>query len=721
MVASKGSVLSLVTNSRIWHHIMAKEDPSSDHREKEVPSSGHREKRVQTVEAGKSESLHNGPAKTLDGKFAGDERNRNALEVENPEAHRNCSDAPQDTKDAVNEKDRKPSEEADCSDGKADKKDTKNDSGKMDWSKHLKTIRVLAPYLLSVDRKHAKLRLTGIGGCIALTRLLKVLEPALLGNVVDGLGDSKASLPWNSVWKYFVVKALVSVGGVERTQYNLWSAIESSIEAKVSKDSYSKYMDMSSDFHDSEDSQNVLNTVSQSYVVPFIIEYVMSEIIPVLIDFLIAGQIFYSVFNKYMAGALCLSIVLYLLLSERSIRKHYDYSEESFKRWEEERRILTDTTRLWSTVTYFNRIQYEKEHYASAVDLSRTNVASRKLMGLVESLLEQLVMFGGMAFCCCLAALEIKNSNRGVGDFVMMMAYWEQVTSPFEHFMGRIKMVTERLAEASQLVELLSMKPAVQDKPDAADFEFKKGLIECNGLKFSYDGKREILKDITLRAEPGQTVGFVGTTGEGKSTILKTIFRLHDTGEGSVKIDGQDVRDVKMASFRGHIGVVPQDAALFNVSILENLKYARFGASLEECQEVCKATALHDKILTFPEGYSTVVGERGVKLSGGELQRLAIARVMLKDPEIVLLDEATSSVDSETEARIQANLRRWTKRRTTLIVAHRLSTIQHAHIIYVVKHGQIVEGGTHEDLLNANGHYTRMWNLQIGLERVEEP
>lgn len=276
------------------------------------------------------------------------------------------------------------------------------------------------------------------------------------------------------------------------------------------------------------------------------------------------------------------------------------------------------------------------------------------------------------------------------------------------------------LSNADELVELLEAEPSIQDKLDASEFEFKKGVVEFKNVDFSYDGKREILKSISLKAEPGQTIGFVGTTGEGKSTILKSIFRLYDISGGSVAIDGQDVRDVKMCSFRKHIGVVPQDSSMFNVSILENLRYAKSDATVEECQEACRATTIHDKIMTFPDGYSTTVGDRGVKLSGGELQRLAIARAMLKDPEIVLLDEATSSVDSETEARIQANLRKWTKGRTTFIVAHRLSTIQHANVIFVIKHGQVVERGSHQKLLDANGHYARMWRLQTGEEVLEE-
>ena len=244
-------------------------------------------------------------------------------------------------------------------------------------------------------------------------------------------------------------------------------------------------------------------------------------------------------------------------------------------------------------------------------------------------------------------------------------------------------------------------------------FKFKCGAIKFRGVGFSYDGQKEIIKDFNFHARPGQRVALVGETGGGKSTILRLLFRFYDAQKGSVIIDDQDVQDVTLSSLRENIGVVPQDPSLFNESIIENVRYARLSATDEEVMEACKAASIHDKILTFPNGYSTRVGEGGVVLSGGESQRVAIARVILKNPRIILLDEATSAVDTETETRITEALQRLTKGRTTFTVAHRLSTVKNADIILVIKDGMIAEHGTPRDLLDKKGEFAKLWLKQM--------
>ncbi len=268
----------------------------------------------------------------------------------------------------------------------------------------------------------------------------------------------------------------------------------------------------------------------------------------------------------------------------------------------------------------------------------------------------------------------------------------------------------DNLVDAEKLQELLREKPSVPE--GRAIFQFRGGSVCFENVCFSYNGSKAIIQNFNFRAEPGQTIALVGATGSGKSTILKLLFRFYDVSDGSIKIDDQDIRDVTIASVHQHIGVVPQSPALFNDTIMSNVRYSKLDATDEQVIEACKAAAVHDKITTFAEGYATMVGEHGVKLSGGEIQRIAIARALLKDPKIILLDEATSSVDTQTEHQIQAALRRLTQGRTTFVVAHRLSTVMEADVMLVIKDGTIAEQGSPKELLEARGEFYDLWSLQ---------
>ena len=270
------------------------------------------------------------------------------------------------------------------------------------------------------------------------------------------------------------------------------------------------------------------------------------------------------------------------------------------------------------------------------------------------------------------------------------------------------------LVDAEALLQLFQQKPKVKD--GAKGFLLKDGSVQFNDVKFSYDGSKQIINGLSFTALPGQKIALVGETGGGKSTLLKLIFRFYDVTDGSLLIDGQDVRDVTVESLRDYIGVVPQDPSMFNDTIMNNVRYSKLDATDEQVLEACKAAAIHDKITSFPNGYLTKVGEKGVKLSGGELQRLAIARTILKNASIILLDEATSSVDTGTEFLIQHALSELTKGRTTFTVAHRLSTIVDADIILVIKDGMILERGSPKELLSAKGKYYDLWCKQVGLE-----
>lgn len=281
---------------------------------------------------------------------------------------------------------------------------------------------------------------------------------------------------------------------------------------------------------------------------------------------------------------------------------------------------------------------------------------------------------------------------------------------PLSNFYYFLRHVQGNLVDAEKLMELLREKPSVPDGP--GNFDFRGGAVSFENVFFNYNEGKPTIRNFSFRAEPGQTIAMVGATGSGKSTLLKLLFRLYDVTEGSIQIDGQDIRGVTFASMHEHVGVVPQNPALFNDTVMSNVRYSKLDATDEQVIEACKAAAVHDKIMTFPDGYANMVGEKGVKLSGGEIQRIAIARALLKNPQIILLDEATSSVDMKTEHQIQTALRALTRGRTTFIVAHRLSTVMEADVMLVIKDGAIAEQGSPKELLSARGEFFELWSLQ---------
>lgn len=322
------------------------------------------------------------------------------------------------------------------------------------------------------------------------------------------------------------------------------------------------------------------------------------------------------------------------------------------------------------------------------------------------------IMELGLVCATFLAVHQIAHGTVPIGSFAMLTSYWASFTTRLYQLMHTRRRFLEELIDAEALRELFERESTVKDGSVA--LEFKRGTVEFHGVSFSYDGEKNSLNDFNLRVESGQSVALVGETGGGKSTILKLLFRFYDAQKGRITIDDQDTKSVTLQSLRNCIGVVPQDPSLFNTTIMENVRYSKLDATDEEVTEACKAAAIHDKIIRFPKGYSSMVGEKGIKLSGGELQRIAIARVILKEPKIILLDEATSAVDSETESHIQDALRNLAHGRTTFTVAHRLSTVSDADMILVIKEGCIVEQGPPHLLLKAKGKYFDLWMKQIG-------
>ncbi len=323
-----------------------------------------------------------------------------------------------------------------------------------------------------------------------------------------------------------------------------------------------------------------------------------------------------------------------------------------------------------------------------------------------------LIITAGLAIVMVMAAQGVQAGKYTVGDFVMVNAYMIQITMPLD-FLGTVyREIRQSLVDMAALFDLLEQPEEIVDRPGAQPLRVARGRIEFRDVSFDYESERPILRGLNLVVEPGQTVAVVGPSGSGKSTIARLLFRFYEVTGGAILIDGQDLRDVTQASLRGQIGMVPQDTVLFNDTIYYNIAYGRPEATREEVEAAARAAQIHDFIVRLPQGYATTVGERGLKLSGGEKQRVGIARTLLKDPPILILDEATSALDTETERGIQDSLRTMGLGRSVITIAHRLSTVVDADLIVVLDHGRVIEQGTHDDLILADGRYARMWARQ---------
>lgn len=374
----------------------------------------------------------------------------------------------------------------------------------------------------------------------------------------------------------------------------------------------------------------------------------------------------------------------------------------------------------YETVKYFNAEQYEFGRYRGAVrDFQKAEY--KVLISLnIMNVSQNLVFTLGLLITCFIAAYQVTSGQRKVGRFVALLTYMAQLQGPLNFFGTFYRSIQSAMINSERMLELFKEQPTVVDEPQARDLPSCQGEIRFDDVQFAYDPRKPALDGLSFRCAPGTTTALVGESGGGKSTVFRLLFRFYNLGDGSIKIDSHDVKDITIDSLRRHIGVVPQDTVLFNETLMYNLKYANPAATDAQVYEACRAASIHEKILGFPDGYNARVGERGLKLSGGEKQRVAIARTILKDPRIILLDEATAALDGETEQHIQTGLDKLSQGRTTLVIAHRLSTIASADQILVLHSGKVVEKGTHEELLSLKGKYASMWRKQIRAQKAAE-
>ena len=371
-----------------------------------------------------------------------------------------------------------------------------------------------------------------------------------------------------------------------------------------------------------------------------------------------------------------------------------------------------DSLLNFETVKYYGAEEYEVQRLNKAIEAYQASEwKSMSSLNVLNSAQNVIITFG-LLVGSLLCAYRVTQGILQVGDFVLFATYLVQLYQPLNWFGTYYRMIQQSFIDMENMFELFDVEQEIKDSPDAKPINLNAGQIEFKNVYFHYNPQKPILQDVTFTVKPGETLALVGPSGAGKSTIIRLLFRFYDVQGGSILIDGQDLRFVKQSSLRQSIGVVPQDTVLFNDNILYNIRYGKASATDDEVFQASVYADMHERILSFPQKYGTRVGERGLKLSGGEKQRVALARTILKSPMVVLLDEATSALDTETERHIQTSLMKVCEGRTTIIVAHRLSTIIHADKILVIQDGMIAEQGRHEELLAANGLYARMWTSQ---------
>ncbi len=454
--------------------------------------------------------------------------------------------------------------------------------------------------------------------------------------------------------------------------------------------------------------------------IEFLLSFMLFNIIPTLVEIVMVCGILWVLFNIWFALVTFVTVVSYVVYSAVVTEWRLKYRRQMNKSDEEANTKAIDSLLNYETVKYFNNEDHEASRYDSALRrYERASVKSKTSLSLLN-IGQGFIIATGLTLVMYMAGVGVSNKTMTVGDFVLVNAYLLQLYQPL-NFLGFVyREIKQSLVDMERMFTLLRIGREVEDKKDARDLDVTDGVVRFENVDFRYEERRTILHDVSFEVPAGHMVALVGPSGAGKSTISRILFRFYDVEKGRVTIDGQDIRDVTQGSVRRAIGIVPQDTVLFNDTIRYNIAYGRPGATPEEIEQAAKLAQLHEFIASLPDGYETMVGERGLKLSGGEKQRVAIARTILKQPKILLFDEATSALDTNTEREIQRSLREVSVDRTTLVIAHRLSTVIDADEILVLDHGRIVERGKHQELLEHAGIYAEMWRKQQESARALE-
>jgi ATP-binding cassette subfamily B protein len=596
----------------------------------------------------------------------------------------------------------------------------------------LQTVIVLRPYIWPSDRRDLKLRVWMTMLLLLVAKIATMAVPFTFKWATDALtGQGSASLEPSS-WLAWAIAAPVLMTlayGFTRILMAVLTQARDGIFAKVAMNAVRRLAFMvfehmhrlSLRFHLERKTGGLTRVLERGRnAIETIVRMVIMQLVPTVIELsFIVVVLLYQFDWRYVvlvvATVTCYMVYTYFATEWRiGIRRRMNDSDSDANV------KAIDSLLNYETVKYFVAEEREARRYDRAMEryeeASVRSYVSLAVLNAGQATIFTIGLAGAMVMC----AYGIKQGTHTVGDFIMINAMMIQLYQPL-NFMGMVyREIKQAVIDIENLFGILDRKPEIEDRPGAKPLDARRGAIRFDNVSFAYDPERAILKGLSFEVPAGKTVAVVGPSGAGKSTISRLLYRFYDVTGGRIEIDGQDIRDVTQVSLRSAIGMVPQDTVLFNDTIRYNIRYGRWEATDAEVEEAARNAQIDNFIRIAPKGYETEVGERGLKLSGGEKQRVAIARTILKGPPILLLDETTSALDSHTEKDIQDALDRVSKNRTTLVIAHRLSTIVAADEILVLDHGIIVERGTHPQLLARGGLYASMWNRQREAEAARE-
>ncbi|MEM6557346.1 MAG: ABC transporter ATP-binding protein/permease [Pseudomonadota bacterium] len=582
----------------------------------------------------------------------------------------------------------------------------------------LRTIRKVAPFLWPKDPAWVRRRVTLAMVALLLSKLVAVGTPFFYKAAVDSLAGDAPDPVWAiglgavGLTVAYGVARLLSVA-FQEVRDAFFAAVGQRALRLLAIETFEHIHALSLRYHLTRKTGALSRVIERGVKgIEFLLRFLLFSIGPLIVELLLIGIVLATVFDvRYLfvvMGTVTLYVIFTFAVTEWRVRLRREMNNQD----NDANQKAIDSLLNFETVKYFGAEGREAERYGLAleryVSASLKTAYSLVFLNIGQGLLLNV----GLVWVMAMAAIGVVQGTLTVGDFVMVNAYMIQITIPL-NFLGFVyREIRQALVDMGEMFDLLEQRVEVKDKPDASDLKVSGGAVQLDNIVFGYEDTRPILKGVSIDVPAGQTVAIVGSSGSGKSTIGRLLFRFYDVGEGALRIDGQDLRDITQSSLHSAIGVVPQDTVLFNDTIYYNIAYGRHDATRADVVTAAKAAKIHDFIVSLPEGYDTAVGERGLKLSGGEKQRVGIARTLLKNPPILLLDEATSALDTETEADIQNELQAMGEGRTVITIAHRLSTIAHADRIVVLEKGVVVEEGRHDDLLDQNGRYATLWHMQ---------
>jgi len=589
------------------------------------------------------------------------------------------------------------------------------------------TVRNLWPYMWPAGRPDLRMQVILALGALVLSKVATTLIPFAYKGIIDSLDgtDADSQLILGLAVPIVLVIAYV-LGNVFDAAFQqlrdvLFAGVGQHAVRKLALETFHHVHRLSLRFHLARRTGGLSRVIERGTKgIETVVRFAMLNIVPTILEFVVVAIIFVWLFGISYVGVLVVMIWAYLWFTIKasnwriSIRRSMNDSDTDANG------KAIDSLLNYETVKYFANEKMEAERYDVAMaSYERSAIRIWTSLGWLN-FGQAVIFYGGFLIISIMAILGVMGGRLTLGDFVLLNTFLMQIYRPL-NFIGFVyRELRQGLTDIEEMFKLLDQNPEIEDKPTAKPLKVTGPVIRFDDVTFHYDPDRPILKGVSFEVPAGKTVAIVGPTGAGKSTISRLLYRFYDVTGGKITIDGQDLRDVTQESLRSTIGMVPQDTVLFNDTIGYNIEYGRPGASLDEVREAARMAQVGEFIERLPKGFETPVGERGLKLSGGEKQRVAIARTILKAPSILILDEATSALDTKTERDIQAALDEVSRNRTTVVIAHRLSTVINADEILVLREGQVAERGNHAALLAQNGLYAQMWSRQREATEAEE-